>query len=302
WRFTMITEVEERWTKDHKGIWQYLSSKKDHYKLVFTGKDSEKIDKITWKYKGNSGEVWLTDYLGHDGVINGTTGGEGGPIIVKDETLTITVCWQGKTETMTAKHQQYSKDAALENLYQLGLAFNGKVTKSNSKVILMQIDGEPITLSEWHYFQAGDKVQAVGHGDKLLPTNKDIMHNLIGRKAAVAAAKKAGVYPSEDIIQAYVDEQRRISLKEPDMEALLTGWGIQDDEYFMLMKGIWADSLAIQNWHEKILQGKMHQKPGEGSETYQKRLLKFYDQKTEELIKKAKVVKVTETPETDMLP
>lgn len=304
WRYTVIAEIEERWTRDSKGMWHYNSSEKDQQKLAFLGKEPEKVGKVTWKCKGTSGEGWGTDYLGKDGVIGGAGGGEGISVVRKGDTSTMTVRWQGKTEHFSVKCRPYSSNTDLEHLYQEGLAYNGMVTEPNERLILMHVDSEPVFLSDWYYYEARDKSQAAAHGNRL-PGKKDILHHLIGRKASVAAARKAGFYPSKAYMKAYINDQKRIVKNNSDarklQQALLDGWEIDEAHYFEIMKNIWADSLAILNWHEKISRGKIHQRPGESSSAYRKRLLKFYDQQTEELIKKATLVKSTNIPNLDML-
>ena len=67
-------------------------------------------------------------------------------------------------------------------------------------------------------------------------------------------AKKQGLYPSEKDINNYINEQKEMMKNKEmsnDLFYILKGWQISENEYFDLMKGIWADSIAISNWFER---------------------------------------------------
>lgn len=134
----------------------------------------------------------------------------------------------------------------------LGEALNKAVIPGN-ELIIAYVNDEPIFLNEFNYYKTFDQ-QKAKELNELVPNNRIIFDQLVKRKIKVELAKKQGLYPSEKDINNYINEQKEMMKNKEmsnDLFYILKGWQISENEYFDLMKGIWADSIAISNWFER---------------------------------------------------
>lgn len=136
-----------------------------------------------------------------------------------------------------------------EMMQKLGKALKDKATVANQSVILARVDGEPLTASDW-YYRKGWEIAKAENRARPVPSDREILNELIEIKAISSAARRLGLYPPADQIEAYVTDQRRImnAVKPEEIYVMLDAWGISEEEYYELMKGIWTDSLARTNW------------------------------------------------------
>lgn len=157
-----------------------------------------------------------------------------------------------KDEIQEKQMQIISTKDRNDVLLNLGEALNKAVIPGN-ELIIAYVNDEPIFLNEFNYYKAFDQ-QKAKELNELVPNNRIIFDQLVKRKINVELAKKQGLYPSEKDINNYINEQKEMMKNKEmsnDLFYILKGWQISENEYFDLMKGIWADSIAISNWFER---------------------------------------------------
>lgn len=167
---------------------------------------------------------------------------------------------------------------------QLGEALKTKLTPDNSKVILIKVNSEPVNLNEWNY-QLTARVGRARNFDLEMPSPHDVLNMVIISKAVVSEAKQKGIYPSESAIDQYVAEQARI-LNEEKPESylqLVKATGLSQNEFFEIMKVIWADSLAKQKYSQHFLES-IARSENESEKEYMNRAEKLYNEHVSYLV------------------
>lgn len=136
-----------------------------------------------------------------------------------------------------------------EKMRHLGENFKGKVTIENTNIVIARVNGESITASDW-YYEKNWEIGKAENRNKRIPSNEEIFNNLIKAKVISSTARKLGLYPPEDQVNAYIADQRKImeQLKPEEITVLLNTWNISEEEYLLLMKDRFTDSLAKVNW------------------------------------------------------
>jgi len=143
-----------------------------------------------------------------------------------------------------------------EASYKLGEAYREAGFSINNKdLVIAYVNEEPITFNEFAHIKAFDEGAAYNLA-YAAPSEEQIFYKLVLRKIKVIEARRQNLYPSDSEISDYIKEQKELmALKDvsADVESLLKGWGISEDEYFSLMRGIWADLIATDKLTEKIV-------------------------------------------------
>lgn len=136
-----------------------------------------------------------------------------------------------------------------ERMRYLGENLKGKVTIENRKIIVARVNGEPITASDW-YWKNTNKIVQAKYKNKSIPSNTEILNDLIETKVISSTARSLGLYPPKEQAKAYIDDQRKYmeNLQPEEITILIQAWGISEEEYFLLMEDVYADSLAKINW------------------------------------------------------
>lgn len=165
-----------------------------------------------------------------------------------------------------------------EKMRQLGEKFKGKVTIENTNIVVARINGESVTATDWYF----EKIR----GNERVPSNKEIFEELIEDKVISSAARNLGLYPPEDQIAAYIADQRKY-METEEITVLLKAWDISEEEYFLLMRARFTNSLAKANWNTYF------EKYGDLQEDKQGYVVKsplwIDDDKIKSLIEEAKV-------------
>ncbi len=135
------------------------------------------------------------------------------------------------------------------NCRNLGEKLKGKVTVENTSIIIARINGEAVTLSDWYYEKFSDISKAESR-NKPVPSDEEIFNNLLKIKTISSTARKLGLYPPENQVNTYLEDQQKYmdQLRLEEIIVLLEAWDISEEEYFFLMKEHFADSLAKANW------------------------------------------------------
>lgn len=178
----------------------------------------------------------------------------------------------------------------------LGTDLGQTVRIDDKNTILAIVNGETISLSEFNYSSTFEVSKAKEMGC-VAPDKKAIFRDLVERKCKVAAARQVDMYPSDDEITDYVVEQRKLMDGDggSDVKQLLTGWGISTEDYFSLMRGTWADSIAIERWYSKTITEKVGEPNNQEDFTaYTERATNLYNEIITELIDKS-TIQITET-------
>jgi hypothetical protein len=138
--------------------------------------------------------------------------------------------------------------------FSLGTELAKLIKPDNNSIIIAHVNAEDINLNEWNYSKTFDTGKAKEMGTEP-PADTLILQELIERKLKVDAARQMGIYPSEQEIEAYVNEQRDLAKKGDcsDLDSILRGWKISENEFFELMRETWADSIAIERWYKKAV-------------------------------------------------
>lgn len=141
------------------------------------------------------------------------------------------------------------QSAINERMRRLGENLQGLVTMDNKSVVVARIDGEAVTASEWYWEKTTEVVRAE-YAHESIPSNEEIFNDLIETKVISSTARGLGIYPPEEQIAEYIADQQKYmeNLKPEEMTILIQAWNISEDEYFSLVEGRYADSLAKINW------------------------------------------------------
>lgn len=176
---------------------------------------------------------------------------------------------------------------ANEMMQKLGKALKDKATVDNRSVILARVDGEALTAFDW-YYRKGWEMGKAENSARPVSSDREILDELIEIKAITSAARQLGLYPPVAQIEAYVADQRRImnAVKPEEIFVMLDAWGISEEEYYELMKGVWTDSLARTNWCFYMKKHVLPHAPKESSVTDVNEL---YNNQAARLREKAKV-------------
>ncbi|MEA1961003.1 MAG: hypothetical protein U9N81_06965 [Bacillota bacterium] len=175
-----------------------------------------------------------------------------------------------------------------EKMRHLGEKLNGKVTIENTNIVIARVNGEAITASDW-YFEKSWEVGKAETRNKRIPSDKELFNNLIKAKAISSTARSLGLYPPEDQVNAYMADQRKCleELKPEELTVLLNTWSVSEEEYLLLMRDCYTDSLANVNWHIYLEKYEDHQ---EDVQKYTvKNPQKIYDDKIMKLVEEAEV-------------
>lgn len=136
-----------------------------------------------------------------------------------------------------------------EKMRKLGEKLKGQVTIENTNIVVAQVNGEPITASDW-YFEKASETQKAENKKKRIPPDKEILNNLIQDKVINSEARKLGLYPPEEQLEAYLADQRNYmeKLQLEEIKVFLKAWGVSEEEYLLLMRDRFTSSLAKANW------------------------------------------------------
>lgn len=131
----------------------------------------------------------------------------------------------------------------------LGENLKGKVTMENKKIIVARVNEETITAADWYWEKINEMVRAT-YNQKDIPSDAEVFNDLIETKAISSTARKLGIYPPKEQIEAYIaDQERYIKYLQPEeITILLQNWAISEDQYYLLMEDRFTDSLAKINW------------------------------------------------------
>lgn len=176
-----------------------------------------------------------------------------------------------------------------ERMHSLGDKLKGKVTIENRNIVVARVNGETITVLDW-YWKKTNKIIQAKNNNKSIPSNAEILNDLIETKVISSTARSLGIYPPEDQIKAYIADQQKCMeiLKPEEITILIQAWGISEDEYFLLMEDRFADSLAKINWG--VYLGKYEDEAQEDEQGYvSKSPYWIDDDKIKPLLEKAKV-------------
>lgn len=138
---------------------------------------------------------------------------------------------------------------------ELGEQLRDSTSSDEARKNVCVVNGTNISVFEWKYFSAFDIGRAKNFNLKT-PTSEGIFEEIINRKIIVAEARKSNLYPSNQEIDDYVAEQRQLNNQISDLtdiDYLLKGWGISEEQYYAYMRNIWADSIAIEKWNSKYI-------------------------------------------------
>jgi len=194
-----------------------------------------------------------------------------GKIAVNENLASFLKVFRGKYAGDAARYEQDRVNAH----YKVGEKLKAKVSPENAKVVLAHINDETITLNDFNYLKCSKEIRAlVGYEP---PTDNQIFGSLVEKKLQVSAARRMGLYPTKEQIDAYVEEQKRLAAeyKPKDLDNLIRGWGLTYDEYYSIMRSTWADSLAVTNWCRAVVQKNVVQLPGEDHSQYVNRLEEY---------------------------
>jgi len=136
-----------------------------------------------------------------------------------------------------------------QKMRNLGEKLKGKVTIENTNIVIARVNGEAVTAADWYYeknWQAGK----AENKNEPAPSNEEIFNNLLKVKVVSSTARKLGLYPPKEQINAYIADQRKYmeKLRPEEITVLLKAWNISEQEYFLLMEVRFIDSLAKANW------------------------------------------------------
>lgn len=175
-----------------------------------------------------------------------------------------------------------------EKMGHLGAKLKGKVTIENTSIVIARVNGETITASDWYFEKASETLRAESH-NKSIPSDKEIFSNLIREKVINSTASKLGLYPPENQIDTYIADQRKYmdKVKPEEITVLLKAWGISEEEYFLIMRDRFTNSLAKANWG--IYLEKYRDSPEEQQGYVAKSPLWIDDDKIKPLLDEAKV-------------
>ncbi len=136
-----------------------------------------------------------------------------------------------------------------ERMRYLGEQLKGKVTIENTNIVVARVNGETVTASDWYWKKVNNTVQAE-FNNKSIPSDAEILKDLIKTKVISNTARSLGIYPPEDQIKAYIADQQKIMeiLKPEEIIILIQAWGISEEEYYLIMEDRFTDSLAKTNW------------------------------------------------------
>lgn len=136
-----------------------------------------------------------------------------------------------------------------ERMRRLGENLQGLVTMDNKRVVVARVNGEALTASDWYWEQTTEVMRAE-YAHESIPSNEEIFKDLIETKVISSTARDLGIYPPEEQVAAYITDQRKYmeNLQPEEMTMLIQAWNISEDEYFSLVEGRYADSLAKINW------------------------------------------------------
>ncbi len=135
------------------------------------------------------------------------------------------------------------------NCRNLGEKLKGNVTVENNTIIIARVNGEAVILSDW-YYEIFSEITKAENRNKPVPSDEEIFNNLLIIKTISSTARKLGLYPPENQINIYLADQQKCmdQLRLEEIIVLLEAWDISEEEYFLLMKDHFADSLAKANW------------------------------------------------------
>lgn len=136
-----------------------------------------------------------------------------------------------------------------ERMRCLGEKLKGKVTIENINIVVARVNRENITASDWYWEKINNTLQAE-YNNKSLPSDAEILNDLIETKVISSTARSLGIYPPDDQVKAYIADQQKYMeiLKPEEITILIRAWGISEEDYFLLMEDRFADSLAKINW------------------------------------------------------
>ncbi|MCK9313758.1 MAG: SurA N-terminal domain-containing protein [Methanocorpusculum sp.] len=136
-----------------------------------------------------------------------------------------------------------------ERMQCLAEKLKGKVTMENASIVVARVNGETITASDW-YREKINKILQAEYNNKSIPSDAEILNDLIETKVISSTARSLGIYPPEDQVKAYIADQQKYMeiLKPEEITILIQAWGISEEDYFLLMEDRIADSLAKINW------------------------------------------------------
>lgn len=136
-----------------------------------------------------------------------------------------------------------------ERMRCLGEKLKGKVTMENKNIIVARVNGEPVTASDWYWEKANKIIQAE-YNQKSIPSDTEILNDLVEAKVISSMARSLGLYPPEKQVKTYLaDQQKYMDIVKPEeITILFQAWGIPEQEYLLLMEDRYTDSLAKINW------------------------------------------------------
>jgi hypothetical protein len=173
-----------------------------------------------------------------------------------------------------------------QKMRSLGEKLKGKVTIENTNIVVARVNGEAVTAADW-YFEKNWEAGKAENKNEPAPSNEKIFNNLLKLKVVSSTARKLGLYPPDDQINAYMADQRKYmeKLRLEEITVLLKAWNISEEEYFLLMEDRFIDSLAKANWGvylQKYLQ--------EEEQGYAEKSPLWIDDKIISLLEQAEVV------------
>jgi small GTP-binding protein len=173
-----------------------------------------------------------------------------------------------------------------QKMRSLGEKLKGKVTIENTNIVVARVNGEAVTSADW-YFEKNWEAGKAENKNEPAPSNEKIFNNLLKLKVVSSTARKLGLYPPDDQINAYMADQRKYmeKLRLEEITVLLKAWNISEEEYFLLMEDRFIDSLAKANWGvylQKYLQ--------EEEQGYAEKSPLWIDDKIISLLEQAEVV------------
>jgi hypothetical protein len=177
-----------------------------------------------------------------------------------------------------------------ERMHCLGEKLKGKVTIENRNIVVARVNGETITASNWYWEKINKILQAEINNNKSIPSDAEILNDLIETKVISSTARSLGIYPPEAQIKAYIaDQQKYIEILKPEeITVLIQAWGISEEDYFLLMENRFADSLAKINWG--VYLQKYEDEAQEDEQGYvAKSFSRIGDDRIKPLVEKAKV-------------
>ncbi len=118
-----------------------------------------------------------------------------------------------------------------QKMRNLGEKLKGKVTIENTNIVIARVNGEAVTAADW-YFEKNWEAGKAENKNEPAPSNEEIFNNLLKLKVVSSTARKLGLYPPDNQINAYMDDQRKYmeKLRLEENTVLLKAWNISEEE------------------------------------------------------------------------